>query len=80
MLMEPRGDGRWLCLGRPARRMRGGDQLWLDTSRDNSLILKLLIRMREQAEELFNFQMSLLIGQKWKIYLIYVEKSHCLHI
>ena len=32
LLMEPRGNGQWLCLGRPARRMRSGDQLWMDTS------------------------------------------------
>ncbi len=42
LLMEPRGNGQWLCLGRPARRMRSGDQLWLDTSPDNSLCLKVI--------------------------------------
>ncbi|QEY33194.1 tRNA preQ1(34) S-adenosylmethionine ribosyltransferase-isomerase QueA [Synechococcus sp. RSCCF101] len=29
LLLEPRGEGRWLCLARPARRMRIGDRLML---------------------------------------------------
>ena len=42
LLMEPRGNGQWLCLGRPARRMRRGDQLWLDKSQNDSLCLKVI--------------------------------------
>jgi S-adenosylmethionine:tRNA ribosyltransferase-isomerase len=42
LLMEPRGNGQWLCLGRPARRMRRGDQLWLDKSPDDSLCLQVI--------------------------------------
>ena len=42
LLMEPRGNGQWLCLGRPARRMRRGDQLWLDKSQSDSLCLKVI--------------------------------------
>ncbi len=42
LLMEPRKNGQWLCLGRPARRMRSGDQLWIDTSLENSLCLKVI--------------------------------------
>ena len=30
LFLEPRGDGRWLCLARPAKRMRPGDQLCID--------------------------------------------------
>ena len=55
LLMEPRGDGRWLCLGRPARRMRGGDQLWLDTSRDNSLILKVIDKDEKTGGRIIQF-------------------------
>ncbi len=29
LLLEPKGDGNWLCLARPAKRMRPGDSLWL---------------------------------------------------
>ena len=42
LLMEPRKDGQWLCLGRPARRMRNGDKLWIDTSPNNALCLKVI--------------------------------------
>ena len=55
LLMEPRGDGRWLCLGRPARRMRGGDQLWLDTSPDNSLILKVIDKDERTGVRIIQF-------------------------
>ena len=30
LVLEPRGDGQWLCLARPAKRMRPGDLLTLD--------------------------------------------------
>ncbi len=55
LLMEPRGDGRWLCLGRPARRMRGGDQLWLDTSPDNSLSLKVIDKDERTGGRIIQF-------------------------
>ena len=55
LLMEPRGDGRWLCLGRPARRMRRGDQLWLDTSPDNSLILKVIDKDERTGGRIIQF-------------------------
>ena len=42
LLMEPRGKGQWLCLGRPARRMRSGDFLWMDMPPNNSLCLKVI--------------------------------------
>ena len=55
LLMEPRGDGRWLCLGRPARRMRGGDQLWLDTLPDNSLSLKVIDKDERTGGRIIQF-------------------------
>ena len=30
LVLEPRGEGRWLCLARPAKRMRPGDSLTID--------------------------------------------------
>ncbi len=30
LLLEPRGEGRWLCLARPAKRIRPGDYLWIE--------------------------------------------------
>ena len=42
LLLEPRGNGQWLCLGRPARRMRRGDQLKLDRSPNDSLCMRVI--------------------------------------
>ncbi len=55
LLMEPRGDGQWLCLGRPARRMRSGDQLWLDTSSDNYLCLKVIDKDENTGGRIIQF-------------------------
>ena len=30
LVLEPRGEGQWLCLARPAKRMRPGDELTID--------------------------------------------------
>lgn len=30
LVLEPRGEGQWLCLARPAKRMRPGDDLTVD--------------------------------------------------
>ena len=30
LVLEPRGDGQWLCLARPAKRMRPGDSITID--------------------------------------------------
>ena len=42
LVLEPRGDGRWLCLGRPAKKMRPGDQLWLESLEQEPLGLQVL--------------------------------------
>ena len=55
LLMEPRGNGQWLCLGRPARRMRSGDQLWLDTSPENSLCLKVIDKDESTGGRIIQF-------------------------
>jgi len=55
LLMEPKGNGQWLCLGRPARRMRSGDQLWLDTSSDNSLCLKVVDKDESTGGRIIQF-------------------------
>ena len=39
LVLEPRGEGRWLCLARPAKRMRPGDSLTIDGT---SISLKVL--------------------------------------
>ena len=39
LVLEPRGEGRWLCLARPAKRMQPGDQLWLEALEQEPLPL-----------------------------------------
>ncbi len=55
LLMEPRGNGQWLCLGRPARRMRSGDPLWLDTSLGNSICLKVIDKDESTGGRIIQF-------------------------
>jgi len=55
LLMEPRGNGQWLCLGRPARRMRRGDQLWLDKSPNDSLCLKVIDKDESTGGRIIQF-------------------------
>ncbi len=42
LLLEPLGEGKWLCLGRPAKRMRPGDLLWLEALEQDPIELQVL--------------------------------------
>ena len=53
--MEPRGKGQWLCLARPARRMRRNDKLWLDNSSDDSLCLKVIDKDESTGGRIIQF-------------------------
>ncbi len=55
LIMEPKENGQWLCLARPARRMRTGDKLWLDTSPDNSLCLKVIDKDESTGGRIIQF-------------------------
>ncbi len=55
LLMEPRGNGQWLCLGRPARRMRSGDDLWVDMSTDESLCLTVIDKDKSTGGRIVQF-------------------------
>ena len=55
LIMEPIRDGQWLCLGRPARRMRSGDQLWMDTSHGNSICLKVIDKDESTGGRIIQF-------------------------
>ena len=55
LLMEPNGNGQWLCLGRPARRMRRGDQLWLDKSPDDSICLQVIDKDESTGGRIIRF-------------------------
>ncbi len=42
LLLEPRGNSCWLCLGRPAKRMRQGDHLWLEANGQKTIDLQVV--------------------------------------
>jgi S-adenosylmethionine:tRNA ribosyltransferase-isomerase len=42
LVLEPRGEGRWLCLARPAKKLRPGDQVWLEGLEQEPLPLQVL--------------------------------------
>ncbi len=55
LIMEPRGNGKWLCLGRPARRMRAGDQLWLEASTHKAICLKVIDKDEKTGGRIIHF-------------------------
>ena len=55
LVLEPRGDGRWLCLGRPAKKMRPGDQLWLESLEQEPLGLQVLATDEATGGRLIQF-------------------------
>ncbi|MFL0729969.1 MAG: S-adenosylmethionine:tRNA ribosyltransferase-isomerase, partial [Prochlorococcus sp.] len=42
LVLEPRGEGRWLCLARPAKRLRSGDQVWLEALDQEPIALQVI--------------------------------------
>ena len=42
LLLEPRGEGRWLCLARPAKRLRPGDQVWMEALEQEPIALQVM--------------------------------------
>ena len=42
LLLEPQGDGRWLCLAKPAKKIRPGDALWVEANGQAPYLLKVL--------------------------------------
>ena len=42
LVLEPRGDGQWLCLARPAKKLRPGDQVWLEGLEQESVALQVV--------------------------------------
>lgn len=42
LVLEPRGEGRWLCLARPGKKLRPGDQVWLEALEQDPLPLQVL--------------------------------------
>lgn len=42
LVLEPRGEGRWLCLARPGKKLRPGDGLWLEALEQEPIPLTVL--------------------------------------
>ncbi len=42
LLIEPKGDGKWLCLAKPAKKLKPGDTLCLESLEQESLILQVI--------------------------------------
>jgi len=42
LVLEPRGQGRWLCLARPGKKLRPGDPVWLEAQEQEPLPLQVL--------------------------------------
>ncbi|KGG12995.1 S-adenosylmethionine:tRNA ribosyltransferase-isomerase [Prochlorococcus sp. MIT 0601] len=42
LLLEPQGEGLWLCLGKPAKKMKPGDYLWLESLEQEPVRLQVI--------------------------------------
>ncbi|KGG16559.1 MULTISPECIES: tRNA preQ1(34) S-adenosylmethionine ribosyltransferase-isomerase QueA [unclassified Prochlorococcus] len=58
LLIEPQEDGRWLCLGKPAKKMNPGDCLLLEASEQSSLSLRILNRDKTTGGRIVQFPAS----------------------
>ncbi len=55
LLLEPRGQGKWLCLAKPAKRMKVGDDLFLEAFEQETLVLKVEAKDRETGGRVIQF-------------------------
>ena len=42
LVLEPRGEGRWLCLARPGKKLKPGDQVWLEALEQEPVPLQVM--------------------------------------
>ncbi len=42
LVLEPRGNGEWLCLARPAKRLRPGGSIWIEALEQEPIGLKVI--------------------------------------
>lgn len=42
LVLEPRGEGQWLCLAKPGKKLKPGDQVWLEAQGQEPLPLQVL--------------------------------------
>ncbi len=55
LLLEPKGNGQWLCLAKPAKKMHPGDYLWLEALEQESLRLQVLRKDNETGGRVVQF-------------------------
>ncbi|KZR70568.1 S-adenosylmethionine:tRNA ribosyltransferase-isomerase [Prochlorococcus marinus str. MIT 1313] len=55
LVLEPRGEGRWLCLGRPAKRLRPADQLWLEALGEEPIALQVISKDSDSGGRIVQF-------------------------
>ena len=55
LILEPFEDGRWLCLAKPAKRMRPGDYLFLETSQREEIQLRVISKDEETGGRVIQF-------------------------
>ena len=55
LLLEPYKNGQWLCLARPAKKMRPGDYLWIQGSDPNPIRLKVISNDKNSGGRVVQF-------------------------
>ena len=54
-VLEPLGNGRWLCLGKPGRKMKVGGDLMLEAEENAPIELKLISKDNESGVQVIQF-------------------------
>ena len=55
LVLEPQQGGKWLCLARPAKRMKPGDYLWLEALEQEAIRLQVLAKDIDSGGRLVQF-------------------------
>ena len=58
LLIEPRGDGLWLCLAKPAKKMHPGDYVWMEALEQDSIRLQIIAKDLVTGGRLVQFPQS----------------------
>tara|TARA_B100000700_G_scaffold327683_1_gene443033 strand:- start:1414 stop:2526 length:1113 start_codon:yes stop_codon:yes gene_type:complete len=58
LLLEPKGEGKWLCLAKPAKRMKIGDYLFLEAPNQKTIKLKVFDNDLHTGGRIINFPPS----------------------
>ncbi len=58
LVLEPREDAKWLCLARPAKRLRPGDKLWLEALEQDPICLEVVCNDLDSGGRVVQFPRS----------------------